>query len=256
MKVNITLQKMRGGEPAVGVSLTFTAPAAGEFLSRLGFDFVMVDTQHGLWDDRGAAHAIRNICLGSAIPMARVRKNDFGAIGYLLDVGALGVIVPMVHSAEDAQAAAHAMRYPPQGGRSSGPAGALFYGADYRSWANDQVFLGVQIESQQAVEEAEEILSVDGVDGCWIGPSDLAYSMGVDLSRPEDAERHHAAILRVLEACQKTGKIPGIASNPDNIQAYIDLGFRFVTGGSDLWYVVKGGEALLRDLGRKPNQVL
>ena len=85
---------------------------------------------------------------------------------------------------------------------------------------------------------------------------DLAYSMGVDMGRPEDAARHHAAILKVLEACQKTGKIPGIASNPDNIQAYIDLGFRFVTAGSDLWYVAKGGEAVLRDLGRKPNRVM
>jgi 4-hydroxy-2-oxoheptanedioate aldolase len=256
MKINTTLQKMRRGEPAVGVSLNLGAPVAGEYLSRLGFDFVIVDTQHGLWDDQGSMHAIRNICLGPATPMARVRKNDFGLIGYLLDVGAMGVIVPMVHSAEDAQAAAHAMRYPPRGGRSSGPVGAVFHGADYQSWADDQVFLAVQIESLQAVEQAEQILSVDGVDGCWIGPADLAYSMGVDLNKQQDAQRHKAAVLSVLEACQKTGKIPGIAATPDNIQVYIDLGFRFVTAGGDLWFTVKGGEALLRSLGREPNRVL
>jgi 4-hydroxy-2-oxoheptanedioate aldolase len=114
----------------------------------------------------------------------------------------------------------------------------------------------VQIESKEAVARAEQILGVDGVDGCWIGPSDLAYSMGVDVHTKEGAHRHAEAIASVLEACHRTGKIPGIASTPDNVNEYVAQGFRFVTAGGDLSYTVRGGEAVLRQAGREPVTVL
>src|SRR5207302_9342148 len=134
-------------------------------------------------------------------------QNDFYAIGRLLDRGALGIIVPMVNSVEEARAAARAVRYPPRGGRSWGPLLPGYDVPEYGNWINDEVFLAVQIESAQAVDCAEEIMAVDGVDGCWIGPADLARSMGVDQNTPA----HEAAIMRVLDACRKTGKIPGLS---------------------------------------------
>jgi len=242
---------MLEGKPAIGATVGLGSPLAAEILSRVGFDFVLVDNQHGSWGDDSTMVAFRSICLRPAVPMARVQQNDFYAIGRLLDRGALGIVVPMVNSVEEARAAAFAAHYPPRGGRSWGPFGAGFYGPDYGSWIDDEVFLAVQIESQRAVNCAEEILAVDGVDGCWIGPADLANSMGVDLSSPEGVEAHEAAILMVLEACRRTNKIPGIAAGGD-AQRWIEKGFLFVTAGGDAGFVLSGARKTLRKLGRLP----
>ena len=230
--VNTAKQKMLRGEPAIGVACGLGSTLAAESLSRAGFDFVLIDTQHGAWTDDTAPHAFRYICLGPAIPMARVKWNDIGAIGRLLDRGAMGIVVPMVNSAEEARAAAFAVRYPPHGGRSSGGQPPLHYGPNYDTWIDEQVFLAVQIETVQAVEHAEEILSVEGVDGCWIGPTDLAKSMGVDRKTPEGLKAHIEMILRVGEACRKTGKIAGISGDMD-IRFWLKNGFRFVTASHD-----------------------
>ncbi len=247
MRTNTAKRRMLEGKPAIGAAMALGAPIVGEALSQAGFDFVLVDNQHGFWDDDGTMLAFRSICLGEAVPMARVRQNDFYAIGRLLDWGALGIVVPMVNSAEEAAAAAYAMRYPPRGGRSVGASGASFLGEDYERRINDEVFLAVQIESIRAVERAEEILAVEGVDGCWIGPADLSNSMGVDRSTPEGAEAVESAIMRVLEACRKTGKIPGIAAG-DDARYWIDRGFLFVTAASDIGYVLSGARETLRGL--------
>jgi 4-hydroxy-2-oxoheptanedioate aldolase len=111
--------------------------------------------------------------------------------------------------------------------------------------------LAVQIESAQAVDRAEEILAVEGVDGCWIGPKDLARSMGVDISTPEGRQAHEAAILHVLAACRKTNKIPGIDGDGE-IQArrWLDHGFQFVTTTNDAGLLINGGQAILQRLGQ------
>ena len=251
MRKNTALARMLAGEPAVGALAGLGSPLAVELLSFAGFDYVLIDNQHGVWDDNSSMAAFHNICLGPAVPMARVQQNDFGAIGRLLDRGALGIIVPLVNSVQEAEAAAWAARYPPKGGRSKGAFGAQLHGRDYYQEVNDEVFLAVQIESIRAVERAEEILTVEGLDGCWIGPADLAASMGIDLSRPKDAERHEAAILRVLEACRKTGKIPGIAAGTQ-AKRRIEEGFLFVTAASDAGYILGGASETLHMLGRAP----
>ncbi len=248
MRINTAKRRMLEGKPAIGTSVGLGSPLAAEILSLAGFDFVLVDNQHGSWEDDSTMLAFKSICLGPAVPMARVQRNDFYAIGRLLDRGALGIVVPMVHSVEEAQAAAFAARYPPQGGRSWGPFGAGYYGPDYGDRIDEEVFLAVQIESARAVNCAEEILAVDGVDGCWIGPNDLARSMGVDLSTSEGREAHEAAILRVLEACRKTHKIPGIAAGED-AQRWIEREFLFVTAGADAGFVFNGAREALRKLG-------
>jgi len=251
MRINGAKRRMLEGKPAIGASVALGSHLAAEIFSLAGFDFVLVDNQHGSWEDDSTMLAFRSTCLGSAVPMARVQQNDFYAIGRLLDRGALGLAVPMVNSVEQAEAAAFAVRYPPRGGRSLGPFGTGFYGSDYRAWVDEEVFLAVQIESAQAVERAEEILSVSGVDGCWVGPWDLAYSMGVDQTTPEGAKVHEAAILRVLEACRRTNKIPGIAAGED-AQHWIEHGFLFVTAVSDFSLVHHGARETLRKLGRLP----
>lgn len=236
---NAAFRKMRSGQPAIGVTCGLGSPVAAEMLSRAGFDFVLVDNQHGVWNDETTAHAIRYICLGSAIPMARVSWNDFGAIGRLLDRGAMGIVVPMVNTVAEAEAAAFAMRFPPRGGRSGGGVLAVHYGPEYDRWINDEAFLAVQIETVEAVENAEAILSVDGVDGCWVGPSDLAKSMGVDRSTPEGLKAHREMVARVEAACRKTGKIAGISGDLD-ITYWLQTGFKFITASYDGGLMLEG----------------
>ena len=233
MRTNETKRRLLQGKPAIGIGAGLGSTLAAEALSLVGFDFVLVDNQHGSWDDQSTQAAFRSIALGKATPMVRVQQNDFSVIGRALDRGALGIIVPMVNSAEEARAAAYAVRYPPEGGRSIGPFGTAFLGEDYVSQINQEVYLAVQIETHTAVGRAAEILATDGVDGCWIGPGDLANTMGVDLSVPEDRQAHEAAILSVLDACRAAGKIPGIAGNTQTARHWLDKGFLFVTVGGE-----------------------
>ncbi len=252
MRTNTARRRMLEGKPTVGVEVHLGSPLAAELLSRLGFDFVQVDNQHGCWDQESTMSAFRSICLGSAVPMARVQQNNFYAIGSLLDRGALGIVVPMVETVEQARAAAFAVRYPPRGGRSSGALGARFHGSDYESWIDEEVFLAVQIESKLAVDRVEEIMAVDGIDGCYIGPNDLRKSMGVDLNTQEGVEAHESAILKVLAACRKTKKIPGIFAGDGSAQRRIEQGFVFVTVGGDCPFIVNGAVETLQKLGRLP----
>jgi 4-hydroxy-2-oxoheptanedioate aldolase len=250
MKTNSAKRRMLEGKPAIGCILTLESPMSAEILSRTGFDFILVDTQHGSWETSGILSAFRSISLGSAVPMARVQKNDYYAIGALLDKGALGIVVPMVNSAEEAEAAAFATRYPPRGGRSAGAHLASFHGSDYADWIDDEVFLAVQIETTQAVDCVDEILAVDGVDGCFIGPVDLGLTMGVDPSTDEGGKALERAILKTLDACRKTNKLPGLWAG-DKPQYRVDQGFLFVAAASDLGLLHGGAEELLRRLGRQ-----
>ena len=247
-KINTAKQRMLEGKPAIGSILTLDSPMSAEVLSRIGFDFILVDTQHGAWESNGIMSAFRSISMGSAVPMARVQQNDYYAIGTLLDKGALGIVVPMVNSAEEAKAAAFATRYPPKGGRSAGAHLAGFHGSDYADWIDDEVFLAVQIETKQALDCVEEILGVDGVDGCFIGPVDLGLTMEIDPSTNEGGQALEEAVLRVLDACRKTSKLPGLWAG-DNPQHRIEQGFLFVAAASDLGLLGGGAEELLRRLG-------
>jgi 4-hydroxy-2-oxoheptanedioate aldolase len=244
MRTNDAKTRLLRGEPAFGYSLGLGSPLAAEILAHSGIDFILLDTQHGSFGPDSTIACLAAMAGGSAIPMARVARNDYTMIGRLLDEGALGIIVPMVHTAEDARAAADACRFPPVGTRSWGWGRAARYGDDYSDAVNDQILVMVQIESVQAVENAEAILGTPGVDGCWIGPSDLSLTLGVHPRDRATDERVIAAVDRVLAACRTTGKIPGYAaSGPADARARADAGFRFLTAGSDVGFISEGARA-------------
>jgi 4-hydroxy-2-oxoheptanedioate aldolase len=181
--------------------------------------------------------------------MARVARNDYTLIGRLLDEGALGIVVPMVHTPEEARVAAEACRFPPDGTRSWGWGRAGRSGDDYGDVVNAQVFVAVQIESMEAVENSEAIMATPGVDGCWIGPSDLALSLGLHPSNAAGDERHEQAIAHVLDACRNTGKIPGFASyTPEEARLRAEQGFVFLTLGSDVEILLVGARAGVEQL--------
>jgi 4-hydroxy-2-oxoheptanedioate aldolase len=241
VRINGAKEKMQRGEPAFGYSLGLGSPAAAEALALTGIDFIMIDTQHGSFGPDAASATLMAIAASTAAPIPRVARNDFTMIGRLLDEGAMGIVVPMVDTAEHAKSAANACRFPPGGGRSYGWGGARRYGDDYPDWINDQVFVAVQIESAEAVDNAEAIMTTPGIDGCWIGPSDLSLSMGIDPKHKNDDERVQRAVERVLAACRNTGKIPGYAGDsPDQAKELAARGFRFLTAGSDLGFMLAG----------------
>src|SRR6188768_197250 len=149
---NTAKAKMLAGEPAFGWALGLGSALAAERMAATGIDFVMIDGQHGSWGTDAMIPAFMAIVAGGATPMARVPSNDYTRIGKLLDEGALGIIVPMVHTADDAKRAADACRFPPVGSRSWGWGRVGVYGDDYPFAVNDEIFLAVQIESAEAVK--------------------------------------------------------------------------------------------------------
>ena len=237
MKANTMKRSMRAGRPVFGAELGLGCPLAGEMFSLAGFDFVQVDMQHGVWTDDTAQQAFQRICLGPATPSVRVVGNDYAAIGRVLDRGALSVIVPMINSPEDAHAAAQAVRFPPHGGRSlGGRPGCLSYGADYADAIDDEVCLMVQIETKEAVACCAEILSVDGVDGCMIGPSDLGKSLGPGVSQEEQARMQR----EVRDICLELGRFPGVATGGPAAEHYLREGFLFVLAAGDFGFLTEG----------------
>jgi len=247
MRYNTAKQKMFDGKPAIGGAACMGSPLAAEILAKGGVDYVLVDDQHGIWQPDSMLAAFRSILVAGSVPMARVGKNDFYHIGAMLDRGALGIVVPMVHTEKDAEAAAYAMRYQPSGNRSIGAYGSVMYGNEYMDCANEETFLAVQIESKQGLDNVEKIMAVDGVDGCWIGPADLAASMGLDLSKPAGKEAHEEAILHIMRVCKAAGKIPGIACLGLG-DLRIRQGFLFVTPLSDYPVDVRATLADLREI--------
>ncbi|MFN8521819.1 MAG: aldolase/citrate lyase family protein [Chloroflexota bacterium] len=252
MRANTAKQKMLRGEPAYGYAVGLGSPVAAEALALCGIDFILLDRQHGSWGDDSTTAAFLAMHGAPAVTMARVARNDYTLIGRLLDEGCMGIVVPMVHTREDAIAAANAVRLPPRGQRSWGWGRARSHGDDYPDRIDDEMFLAVQIESIQAVENAEAILSVPGVDGTWCGPADLAFSMGIHPRDQFTSDEHARALERVVQACKNTGKIPGIAGNsPEDAKQRAAQGFRYITAGGDAGFMMDGAMAGLKLLGLK-----
>ncbi len=250
MRVNTAKSKMVAGETAFGYSLGLGSPLAAEILASCGIDFLLLDTQHGSFGPDSVISSLIATAAGNAIPMARVARNDFTMMGRLLDEGVMGMVVPMVDTREDAIAASEACHFPPQGKRSWGWGRATALGDNYSDEINDQVFVAVQIESVTAVENAEAILSVPGIDGCWIGPADLALSMGIHPQKRFDEDRHFKATEKVLEACRNTGKVPGYAgSSFEEALSLSKRGFRYITCGSDAGFIRSGAMTGIKTLG-------
>jgi 4-hydroxy-2-oxoheptanedioate aldolase len=252
VRSNTALQKMRAGKAAFGYALALGSPIAAEALAATGPDFILLDGQHGSFGMAGesVSHTLMGIAATSAVPMARVARNDFTLLGKLLDEGALGIVVPMVHTAEDAKSAAGACRFPPHGKRSWGWSRAGAYSIDYPDWIDDQLFLAVQIESAQAVDNAEAILATTGIDGCWVGPADLALSMGIHPRNMFQEERHARMLERILTACHNTGKIAGFAcGSPEQAVSFAEGGWQFLTAGSDAGFMLEGARRGIRTMG-------
>lgn len=216
-------------------------PLTAEAAARAGYDYVVVDLQHGIASEPEALAMIQGAEAGGAIPLVRVATNAEVTIGRALDLGALGVIVPMVNDAESARAAVNACRYPPIGARSYGPVAAMARYSDvYADHANEAIVCLVMIETSTALAQLDEILAVPGVDGVYVGPVDLSLSLGLPPLPFHDDQRFHDAIDAILLACARHGVVPGIHASADLAPRWREKGFRIITVGYDQMSAVTG----------------
>lgn len=225
----------REGGVAVGGWLAIPSTVPAEAMARAGFDYVCVDLQHGAVGYADAVPMIQAILLGGSRPIARAPWNEPGIIGKLLDAGAEGIIVPMVNTVEEAQAAVAACRYPPAGARSHGPTVVGPRHPDgYPAWAADHVACIPMIETAQALDNVDGILAVPGVDAVYVGPADLSISLGLPPGNNDDAAAFADALERIVARCTAAGVVPGIHATGALTPRRLAAGFRMVTVTTDL----------------------
>lgn len=233
MRPNEVRRRFRAGNSIINAWLSIPSAYAAEITGHAGFDAVTVDLQHGMCGFESAVAMLQALSSTPAVPLVRPTSADPVLIMRLLDAGAYGVIVPQVDTPAICRQVVAACRYPPQGTRSFGPSRGLLYGgADYVKGANDEILVLAMIESAQALASIDEILSVPSLDGLYVGPNDLAMSLGL---APGAIEAEvETAIAAILAAGLKHGLLCGIFC-PDGATAAQRLaqGFHLVTPGND-----------------------
>ncbi len=238
MRPNKIKQMWNQGRPATAGWLSSGSPYVAEAMANAGYDVLIIDMQHGMGVTPDVAIAcLQAISTTETVPMVRLAWNDPKEVQFVLDAGAYGVIVPLVNNYDDAVRAAGASRYPPLGYRSLGPNRARFYGGpDYLQHANDEIIVLVMIETMEAVENLDEIAKVPGIDGFYIGPGDLAVSLGLAPGPAAVADpRHAGACQRVLDVAKDTGLVPcHHGSNADEAVKLYAQGFMMCQLGSDM----------------------
>ncbi len=223
------------GRPALGAWAALPVAMGCEVMSRADFDYVCIDMQHGLADYSDALSMLAAIDLGTSTPVVRVPWNEQGIIGRVLDAGALGVIVPMVNSRAEAEAAVRSCRYAPEGSRSFGPTRVSQRdGADYFARANRVVKCIPMVETIAALDNLDDIVSTPGVDAVYVGPADLSVSLGLPPGNNDGDTAFDEALAAIVAACRQHGVVPGIHSTPTLAATRVEQGFRMVTITSDL----------------------
>jgi 4-hydroxy-2-oxoheptanedioate aldolase len=260
VRANHAKRRLQSGGPSVGTWLSVPSSEIAEYVAGIGFDWLTVDCEHNAIDITALSRMFGVIAAAGTAPLVRIPWNTGENIKRVLDAGAWGIVVPMVNSRVEAEAAVAATKYPPRGVRSlGGGMRALRWAAsadEYARNADDETLVVLQIEHIDGVRVADEILSVPGVDACFIGPNDLAASMGIGLGVP--LESHHpelmGAITEIREACIRNGVAPGIhCSGPQGVNQRIAEGFQFLAMASELKFLLSGLQDGLSALNWSPS---
>ena len=236
MRPNKALAAWRRGEQTLGGWLSLANVHSAETMANLGFDWLCIDLQHGLLDYQDLTVMLPAISTTDVTPLVRVPWNEPYEIMKVLDAGAYGVIVPMINNRAEAEQAVAACRYPPRGNRSFGPIRAARHGRlSYAEQANDEIACIAMIETAEGIERTEEIAATPGLDGVYIGPSDLALAIGLPPEEDSDHPDQVAAVAKIQAACRKHGVAIGMHTASEAFtRRYLEMGFHFVTLGSEL----------------------
>jgi 2-dehydro-3-deoxyglucarate aldolase len=248
MKNSSLKTKIKNKEVTIGSWITLGHTSIAEIMAKAGFDWLVIDMEHSAITLHEAQELIKVIELSGIVPLVRVGNNDSTLIKRVMDAGAHGVIVPMVNCSEDAIKAVNAVKYPPTGQRGVGLARAQGYGLEferYKNWVNKESIVIVQIESVDAINNLEEILSVD-IDGFIIGPYDLSASMGKpgEFDHPDVVN----ALTKVKEVSQEMGAVSGFHVIPPDSGVVIKMiqeGYKFIAFSLDTLFLgLKCGEEM------------
>ncbi|MFC3123459.1 HpcH/HpaI aldolase/citrate lyase family protein [Pseudoroseomonas globiformis] len=245
---DIIRQRRAEGRAILNGWLSIPSGISAEIMARAGWDTITIDLQHGMIDLPDAIQMLQAIGNTSALPLARPEWNEPGQIMKLLDAGAMGIICPMVNSAEEARRLVAACRYAPLGERSFGPLRAsLIHGADYWKTANEKILVLAMIETRRALDALDEILAVEGLDGVYVGPADFGLSLfGNPDSEPED-ERAIAAIASVRQKAQAAGRIAAVHNlSAEHARRMAGQKWDFVTAGSDTRILSQGAASYIQ----------
>lgn len=225
-----------------GTFLNLGSANSVEIAAGLGFDWLLIDLEHGC----GSSEALRSQLIaastGEASSIVRIPSIDPDVVKFVMDSGAAGIMFPYVSSSEEAVQAVRTMKYPPQGSRGvAGNIRATQFGSNWKHYfetANANSLVVVQIETPEAVQSAGRIAAVDGVDVLFVGPLDLSVNMGCpgNFTDPDFV----AALSHVLDACRHSGCVAGILSRPELVEQHISMGFQFVALGSDIGAIQTG----------------
>lgn len=230
--------------------LMIPSSVTAELIARQGWDSVTIDMQHGMIDYTDALPMLQAISVTDTTPFVRVPSLESGIIGKMLDAGAFGIICPMVNTREQCEHFVRSCRYAPLGHRSMGPVRATMYaGADYAAHANDSVIAMAMIETQEAVDNLDEILSTPGLDAIFVGPSDLSVSMGHTPGFDPRFPKVYEAIERIAEACKRHGVVAGIHTGSVEYTREMEaLGYRFFAFLSEFRFMALNGAKYLSEL--------
>ncbi len=244
MRNNWVREKLNAGEPTVGALMGLGSPNVAELLAHAGYDWLAVETEHNALDYAEIEHMLMAMNGTETIPIVRLPSDDAIGIQRALDIGAMGVLVPMIKTAEQARAIVSATRYPAEGTRGFGPMRASHYAMDYEDYltrSNDNILVALMLETKEAIEDLDAITSVPGVDALYMGLWDLSLSYGLNPLRMPFPELD-AAIDRALDVGRKNNVAIGIGTGtPTELRRRLDQGFRFMVYGTD--YLLLSGAA-------------
>lgn len=253
MRKNKIKEMMKDGKPVINGWLSIPSTVSTEAMAHQGWDSLTIDVQHGLVDYTNVLPMLQTISSTNVTPLTRVNWNEPGQIMKLLDAGSYGVICPMVSNKEQAENFVQACMYPPNGYRSFGPIRGLIYGgSDYAKHADNEMLKFAMIETKEALDKLDEIMSTPGVDGIYIGPADLSLAIGEKPSfdNPEGSPQYKK-ILEILNHAKKNKIAAGIHNaSAEYAKKMIDLGFNLVTIGSDQKALTSGAKSEISKIKR------
>jgi 4-hydroxy-2-oxoheptanedioate aldolase len=254
MRENRIRNLWREDKAVVNGWLAIPSTFSAETMAHQGWDSLTIDMQHGVVDYQMAVNMLTAVSTTNTVPMVRVPWLDPGIIMKSLDAGAYAVICPMINSRAEAEKLVSYVRYAPRGVRSFGPIRALLYGgADYPAKANDTVIPFAMIETKQALENLDDILSVEGLDAIYVGPADLSLTLGCTPKFDQEEKPVVEAIDYIIAKAKQHGVFAGIHNGtPEYAQRMIAKGFRFVTLGSDARLMAAGAQQTLAKMRAGP----
>ena len=254
MKSNPVRAKLKRGEPSVGTWLTIPSPVIAQLMARTGLDWLTVELEHTPSSFETAAQMFAIVAASGGVPLVRVPINSVENIKRVLDIGAWGIVVPMVNSRAEAEAVVKAARYRPIGERSiGGQLHAMNFNTDsatYYAKANDEILVVVMAEHVDAVANIESILSVPGIDAVFVGPNDLHASMGLPPAFDSDHPQFNEALKKILAHAKARGIAAGIhVTDAAQAQRRINEGWQFIAVISEAGFMLSKAGEITKALG-------